>query len=205
MLISRIPPVLERLFRSLTWSIPAVDRTVYLTFDDGPTPEVTNWVLDQLEKYDAKATFFCLGCNVEKYPDIFEKIISAGHVVGNHSWSHKKGFRSTVDSYVADVDRAAELIGSKLFRPPYGRIRASQVRRLRERYRIIMWSVLSVDYSSKVSGRQVVRNVLDNVRSGSVIVFHDSLKASKNLYYALPLVLEQLKADGYRMEVLTGQ
>ncbi len=205
MLIARIPPVLGRIFRSLTWSVPGVDKTVYLTFDDGPTPEVTDWVLDQLERYDAKATFFCLGCNVKKYPEIFESIIAKGHAVGNHSWSHKKGFRSSVDSYVADVDRAAKMIGSKLFRPPYGRMRPAQVKILRERYRIIMWSVLSVDYDRRVSGRQVVRNVIDNVESGSVIVFHDSVKASKNLGYALPLVLEHLKVNGYRLECLPWQ
>jgi peptidoglycan/xylan/chitin deacetylase (PgdA/CDA1 family) len=180
----------------------AVDKTVYLTFDDGPTPGVTDWVLEQLEKYAARATFFCLGCNVKQHTEIFGKVLAAGHAVGNHSFSHKKGFRTSVSSYVADVDRAAELIGSKLFRPPYGRIRPAQVRRLRERYKIIMWSVLSVDYDRKVSGPQVVRNVLENVRPGSVIVFHDSVKASKNLYHALPVVLEHLAAEGYRMEVL---
>jgi peptidoglycan-N-acetylglucosamine deacetylase len=197
--------MLERIFRSLTWSVPVEDKTVYLTFDDGPTPVVTAWVLDQLERFDARATFFCLGCNVEKHPDIFDRIRETGHAVGNHTWSHKKGFRSSVDSYVADVDRAGELIGSKLFRPPYGRIRGSQVKRLRERYRIIMWSVLSVDYDSRLSGSQVVRNVLDNVRPGSVIVFHDSVKARKNLYEALPVVLEQLKTQGYSMEALPWQ
>ena len=202
MLIARIPPLLSRIFRSLTWELPAVDKTVYLTFDDGPTPEVTDWVLEQLESYRAGATFFCLGCNVKSYPEIYAKILAAGHAVGNHSWSHKKGFRSSVSSYVADVDRAAELIDSKLFRPPYGRILPAQVRRLRERYRIIMWSVLSVDYDRKVPGPQVVRNVLENVRPGSIIVFHDSVKAGKNLYHALPEVLEHLSVEGYRMEVL---
>ncbi|MCA1746550.1 MAG: polysaccharide deacetylase family protein [Bacteroidales bacterium] len=182
--------------------MPAVDKTVYLTFDDGPTPGVTEWVLEQLEKYGAGATFFCLGCNVKRHPEIYAKILAAGHAVGNHSYSHMKGFRSSVSSYVADVDRAAELIDSKLFRPPYGRILPAQVRSLRERYRIIMWSVLSVDYDRKLSGRQVVRNVVENVHPGSVIVFHDSVKASKNLYHALPRVLEYLAEEGYRMEAV---
>jgi peptidoglycan-N-acetylglucosamine deacetylase len=203
MLIAKIPPFLSRIFRSLTWEMSAVDKTVYLTFDDGPTPEVTDWVLEQLEKHHAGATFFCLGCNVKRNPEIYSKILTGGHAVGNHSFSHKKGFRSSVSSYVADVDRAAELIGSRLFRPPYGRIRPAQVRRLRERYKIIMWSVLSVDYDRRVPGPQVVKNVLENVRPGSIIVFHDSVKASKNLYHALPEVLEHLSAEGYRMEALT--
>jgi len=203
MLIAKTPPFLARVFRSLTWDLPAAEKTVYLTFDDGPTPEVTEWVLEQLDAYGAKATFFCLGCNVKKQPEIFKKIGAAGHAVGNHSYSHMKGFRSSVSRYVADVDRASELIDSKLFRPPYGRILPGQVRKLRERYRIIMWSVLSVDYDRKVNGRQVVRNVLENVRPGSIIVFHDSVKASKNLYHALPEVLEQMASDGYRFRVIS--
>ena len=202
MLIAKTPPFLARVFRSLTWELPAEDKTVYLTFDDGPTPEVTEWVLEQLDAYGAKATFFCLGCNVKKHPDIFKKIQAAGHGVGNHSWSHLKGFRSSASSYTKDVNRASELIDSKLFRPPYGRILPGQVRRLRERYRIIMWSVLSVDYDRKVSGRQVVRNVLENVRPGSIIVFHDSVKASKNLYHALPEVMEQMTSEGYTFRAI---
>lgn len=202
MFIARIPPFLSRVFRTLTWELPAVDKTVYLTFDDGPTPGVTDWVLEQLDRYRAGATFFCLGRNVKSHPEIYGRILAAGHAVGNHSFSHKKGFRSSVSSYVANVDRAAELIDSKLFRPPYGRILPGQARRLKERYRIIMWSVLSVDYDREVPGTQVVRNVLENVRPGSIIVFHDSVKASKNLYHALPEVLEHLASEGYKMEVL---
>ena len=203
MLIARIPPVLARIFKSLTWELPVVDKSVYLTFDDGPTPEVTEWVLEQLHASGAKATFFCLGRNVKKHPDIFGKILAAGHAVGNHSYSHKKGFRSSAASYVKDVDRASELIDSTLFRPPYGRILPGQVRKLRKRYRIVMWTVLSVDYDKQVSSRQVVRNVMDNVRPGSIIVFHDSVKASKNLYHALPAVLEQMALDGYIFRVIS--
>lgn len=202
MLIARIPPFLARIFRSLTWDIPVADKSVFLTFDDGPTPEVTDWVLEQLDAFGAKATFFCLGGNVARQPEIFGRIIAAGHAVGNHSYSHKKGFNSSVGSYVDDVDRASELIHSTLFRPPYGRILPGQVRKLRERYRIIMWSVLSVDYNRKVSGPQVVRNVVENVRPGSIIVFHDSVKASKNLYHALPEVLEKMSSEGYTFKAI---
>ena len=202
MLIARIPPFLARVFRSLTWDIPVADKSVFLTFDDGPTPEVTDWVLEQLDTFGAKATFFCLGSNVKRQPEIFGRIIAAGHAVGNHSYSHKKGFNSSAESYVKDVDRASELINSALFRPPYGRILPGQVRKLRERYRIIMWTVLSVDYDKQVSSRQVVRNVLHNVQPGSIIVFHDSVKASKNLYHALPEVLEQMNSEGYTFRAI---
>ena len=203
MIIARIPRLLSRTFRSLTWDFPAGEKHVYLTFDDGPTPEITEWVLKQLDAHQAKATFFCLGNNVKAFPELYAEILSRGHAVGNHSWSHKKGFRTSVRSYVEDVDRAAGLIHSDLFRPPYGRILPAQVRALKKKYRIIMWSVLSVDYNAGISGEQVVRNVLENVRPGSVIVFHDSVKASKNLFAALPRVLEFLQREGYQPKTIT--
>lgn len=203
MLIAKIPRLLRRTFRSLTWELPVGDRSVYLTFDDGPTPEVTEWVLDRLDEYQATATFFCLGNNVEAHPGIFEKIRKRGHAVGNHSYSHKKGFRTSVRSYVEDVEKASGWIPSDLFRPPYGRIRPAQVRALKKKYRIIMWSVLSVDYDSGLEEKQVIRNVVENVRPGSVIVFHDSVKASKNLFGALPEVLSFLRREGYETKVIT--
>jgi peptidoglycan/xylan/chitin deacetylase (PgdA/CDA1 family) len=203
MLIAKIPRLLRRTFRSLTWELPAGERSVYLTFDDGPTPEVTEWVLDKLDAYQARATFFCLGNNVEAHPGLFRKIQEKGHAVGNHSYSHIKGFRTSVHSYVEDVDKASGLIPSKLFRPPYGRIRPAQVRALKKKYRIIMWSVLSVDYDPGLQEQQVIRNVVENVRPGSVIVFHDSLKASKNLFVALPEVLGFLRREGYQAKVIT--
>ncbi|MCF8225513.1 MAG: polysaccharide deacetylase family protein [Bacteroidales bacterium] len=199
MLIARIPGLLACSFKNLTWELPAEGKKVFLTFDDGPTPEVTEWVLEQLEQFGAKATFFCLGNNVEKHPAIFSKILAGGHAVGNHSYSHIKGFRYSAGNYLANVDHAAEIIGTDLFRPPYGRIRPGQIRVLKKRYRIIMWTVLSVDYNRKISGRQVVKNVVCNVRPGSIIVFHDSIKASENLYHALPEVLKFLKEKGYEM------
>ncbi|MDF1572518.1 MAG: polysaccharide deacetylase family protein [Bacteroidales bacterium] len=203
MLIARIPRLLRRTFRSLTWELPAGEKNVYLTFDDGPTPGITEWALEQLDAHQFRATFFCLGNNVETHPGIYAKILERGHAVGNHSYSHKKGFRTSVRSYVEDVDNAAELIHSDLFRPPYGRILPAQVRALNKNYRIIMWSVLSVDYNAGIPGEQVVRNVLENVRPGSVIVFHDSVKASKNLFAALPGVLEFLHREGYQPKIIT--
>lgn len=202
MIIARIPKLLSRTFTSLTWEIPSDDRAVYLTFDDGPTPDVTEWVLDRLEEYDAKGTFFCLGNNVKNHPEIYAEIRKRGHSVGNHSFSHVKGFSMKPDSYLENIKEAREWIDSPLFRPPYGRILPAQVKLLQKDYRIIMWTVLSVDYNARISGEQVVRNVVENVGPGSIIVFHDSVKASKNLYYALPKVLEFLSEKGYRMHAI---
>lgn len=187
----------RKLLPQLHWSIDCND-SVFLTFDDGPTPEVTQWVLDQLRKYDAKATFFCIGKNAELYPDIFEKIKSDGHIIGNHTYSHNKGWGMGCERYVEDVDLANEVLKATLVRPPYGRVTRAQVRRLSQRYHLIMWDILSRDYSKVVSPQKCVREVVPHLRAGSIIVFHDSVKASKNLYYALPIVLEAIKEKGLK-------
>lgn len=194
------PPFLVRSTPRLTWNFPGDKQEVYLTFDDGPTPEVTSWVLNQLHQFDAKATFFCLGKNVEHYPDLYEHIIKAGHSVGNHGHNHLKGFRHSAHVYLDDINLAGSKIDSVLFRPPYGRILPAQVKVISDHYRIIMWSVLSVDYNQRLDCKRVLHNVIDNVKPGSIIVFHDSEKASKNLYYALPRTLEFLKEQGYKMK-----
>ena len=199
MLIVRPPSLLTRALRRMTWDLPGDSPEVYLTFDDGPTAVVTPWVLDQLEAAKAKATFFCLGRNVDKHPAIYQQILAAGHSVGNHSYSHLKGFRSSVKRYMEDIHLASDMIDSRLFRPPYGRILPGQVRAVSEEYDIIMWDVLSIDYNSGLSGERVLRNVTNNVKPGSIIVFHDSDKAADNLYYALPRTLEFLKSEGFSM------
>jgi len=186
----------------MTWNFQGEHNKVYLTFDDGPTPKVTPQVLDLLSQHKAKATFFCLGRNVDAFPEIYLQILKEGHSVGNHSYSHLKGFRSSVKRYVEDVNLARTLIDSPLFRPPYGRILPQQVKAVINNYKIIMWDVLSVDYNHKLSCKRVVRNVTRNVRPGSIIVFHDSDKARKNLYGALPEVLGYLTDKGYQMEAI---
>ncbi len=194
------PKFFQRLFPSLIWSFPDEKDAVFLTFDDGPTEDLTPWVLEQLKKYDAKATFFVLGKNVELNPRVFEQIVTAGHKIGNHTYSHQKGWATDTSQYIQDVDFANGFVNSNLFRPPYGRIKPSQLRVLKQRYKIIMWNVLSMDYSRRVSPRRVVNNVLNHVQPGSIIVFHDSRKAERSLRYALPRVLEAISQKGLKFK-----
>jgi peptidoglycan/xylan/chitin deacetylase (PgdA/CDA1 family) len=194
------PSFINRIFPSLIWNFPDEADGVFLTFDDGPTQDVTLWVLDQLKKYDAKATFFCLGKNVEMNPEIFERIKADGHTIGNHTYSHLKGWATPTAQYVQDVDFANGFLKSKIFRPPYGRIKPSQFRILKQRYKVIMWDVLSMDYSKRVSPRRVANNVTRNLHPGAIIVFHDSKKAERNLRYALPRVLEAISQKGLKFK-----
>lgn len=175
---------------------------MYLTFDDGPIPEVTPWVLEQLSRYDAKATFFCVGENVERHPDVLQQVIDGGHTVGNHTHNHLSGWGTDHLPYIRNVRRASEVIDSRLFRPPYGRLSPRKAEYLRRHYRIVMWDVLSGDFDADLAPRKCVRNVLTNVRPGSIVVFHDSLKGERNLRYALPRVLETLTRRGYRFAAL---
>lgn len=192
----RPPRLLRKLFPSLIWSIPDAENAVFLTFDDGPCPEVTPWVLDLLDQYGAKATFFCLGKNAEMHPELFREILRRGHAVGNHSYSHVKGWGRRSGSYVRDVDTANDILQTNLFRPPYARISTAQARVLSERYKIIMWNVLSRDYVRSLGGPGCERNVTPHLREGAIVVFHDSVKTFPNLRYALPRVLEALREKG---------
>ena len=181
----------------MIWNFPD-SRDVFLTFDDGPSPEVTPWVLEQLAKYNARATFFCLGKNVEQYPEVFKMILAGGHKVGNHTYSHQKGWEMKTWRYIEDVDFADNYLHSNLLRPPYGRITPRQARLLGERYNLIMWDVLSGDYSRMVKPQKCLRNVIKHVKGGSIVVFHDSVKASRNLRYTLPRTLKYLQDNGYK-------
>lgn len=195
-MLFRPPYLLKKIYPNLIWEFPD-SLEVFLTFDDGPTPEITPWVLDQLKQYDFKATFFCLGKNVEQYPEIFQRILDEGHAVGNHTYSHQRGWGMATGRYIQDVDFADNLIRSNLMRPPYGRIKPVQARLLSERYNIILWSILSQDYSRLVSPRRCLKNVTRYVHPGAIVLFHDSQKAFRNLRYALPRVLSFLKENGY--------
>ncbi|MFC7357882.1 polysaccharide deacetylase family protein [Jejudonia soesokkakensis] len=185
-----MPKVMRWMYPKRIWAFSRSEPKIYLTFDDGPIPEVTPWVLDLLKEYNAKATFFCIGENVQKHPEIYNRIIAEGHSVGNHTFHHLNGWKTNTSTYIEDVSKAAEYIDSKLFRPPYGRITSNQAKQLKKKgYRIIMWDVLSYDFEASVSEEKCLHNVLNNIENGSIVVFHDSVKAEKNLRYVLPKVL----------------
>lgn len=203
--------LIKRLFPKYVWEIPSTDKKVYLTFDDGPTPEITQWVLSQLESHQAKATFFCIGQNIENHPEIFNKVIEDGHAIGNHTFNHLNGWNTATEDYVENTKRCEIQISnlnpkihnqqSKIFRPPYGKIKSRQAKTLRQMgYKIIMWDVLSADFDKGISPEKCLKNVLSNIKSGSIIIFHDSIKAFQNLEYALPKTLAFLKENGYKCE-----
>jgi len=197
------PPFWVRWFYSGSiWRKPEREKIVYLTFDDGPVPEPTSWVLNELKSQDIKATFFCIGDNAEKNPGLLDQVRSEGHSVGNHTQNHLNGWNTPLDKYLENVESCSRSVTSELFRPPYGRLTWRQFRALQKKYRIVFWDVLSMDYDKELSGADCIRNVMEYVRPGSVIVFHDSLKALDRLKVALPEVVSQLKAKGFRFELL---
>lgn len=204
MLIEQPPLFYRILFPECVWRLHKKRKCVYLTFDDGPIPEVTPWVLDTLDKYGIKATFFCVGDNVKRNPELFEEIKRRGHSVGNHTMNHLQGMKVTSRRYLRNVAEANLLIKSPLFRPPHGLLRWTQSSVLREHYTIIMYDLVTRDYSRKLTGEQVLKNVKRYARKGSIIVFHDSLKAEKNMKYALPRAIEWLQKKGYAFDRLKG-
>lgn len=209
----KTPSLVAKLFPSLFWEIEEESNGIYLTFDDGPTPEVTPYVLDLLEKFNAKATFFCIGKNILAHPDIFKDILSRGHRVGNHTFNHLNARKADTETYLKEVEETEQAIRSfedsdskhlpRLFRPPYGRITPTVTKALtREQYRIIMWSVLSADFDRKLDTQKSLRNLKSNSKKGNIIVFHDSLKAYDNLRILLPEYLEFLKKESIAMKSL---
>ena len=202
MLIERPFALLRKFFPDTIWIKPQNAKTVYLTFDDGPTPDVTPHVLDILERYKVKATFFCVGENVHNNPDLYADILRRGHKTGNHTYNHLKGFNLSVDEYIDNVLKAEKLIENNLFRPPYGRITFKQLKALRPHFDIVMWDLITRDYTPKVSPKQILNSVENLARNGSIIVFHDSLKAKHNVLTSLPFVIESLQQKGYRLDIL---
>jgi peptidoglycan/xylan/chitin deacetylase (PgdA/CDA1 family) len=201
----KTPWFVKKIFSSYIWSIPSEDNAVYLTFDDGPHPTITPWVLNQLRQFDAKATFFCIGSNVEKYPHIFQQVLNEGHSIGNHTYHHLNGWKTDDQKYLDDVSKGSQIIRSNLFRPPYGRIKNSQGRKIQDAMqtndaKIIMWDVLSADFDPLFSPEHCLNNVIENVSPGSIIVFHDSEKAFVNLEYVLPKTLQSFKEAGFRLK-----
>ena len=195
--LTKIPSIVKPLASDLIWNLRPQIPTLYLTFDDGPVVGVTDKVLEILDEYNAKATFFCVGENVEKNSGLFEQIRNQGHSVGNHSYNHLSGWKTNNYAYYKNVLKADELIRSKLFRPPYGRITRQQVKGLKKRYNIIMWDVLSGDFDVNLNPETCINNVISASKSGSIIVFHDSEKSKTNLLETLPEVLRYYTVEGY--------
>ena len=208
----KTPLVAKKMFPNFVWDMATDTNDLYLTFDDGPTPEITEWVLKVLKEYNALATFFCIGKNIEEHPNIFKEIITAGHAIGNHTQNHLKGWKTDSDVYIENTIKAQSLINLhqtdvsnfKLFRPPYGKIKPTQSKGLLAlNYKIIMWDVISFDWDKEVSEETCLNNVISKATKGSIIVFHDSIKASKNMQYALPKVLEHFSNLGYKFKPIT--
>lgn len=192
------PLIVEKLYTNVFWRLPQEEKTVYLTFDDGPVPEYTPWVLDVLRTYNIKATFFCVGDNIQKYPEIFKQIKDENHSIGSHTFNHLNGWKTNNTEYYENVYKASELVESNLFRPPHGKITLLQARKLSKDLHIIMWDIITKDYDNKISGEECFENVKNYVSNGSIIVFHDSPKAFKNMEYALPKTIEYIKEQGYK-------
>lgn len=191
----------RKLFPGAVWEVDDPDG-IYLTFDDGPTPGVTEWILNTLDRYDAKATFFVLGKNVELYPDLYQMILDRGHKVGNHTYSHQKGWGMDTERYIEDVDLAADMVHTELFRPPYARITRTQLRAVAQRFRVVMWSVLSRDYNTHLSPKSCLRGTINGLRGGDIISLHDSAKSFRNTSYVLPVLLRTAREKGLKCKIL---
>ena len=202
MFIEQPPKLLRVLYPKAIWRMDPNEKAVYLTFDDGPIPEITPWVLDLLDTYNIKATFFMVGDNIRKHPETFQMVVDRGHRIGNHTFNHIRGFEYMTMNYLANTDKANETMKTDLFRPPHGHMRFAQYHVLKKYYKIIMWDLVTRDYSKRVNGEQVFEIVKKYVRNGSIITFHDSLKAEKNMKYALPRSIEWLKEQGYEFKLL---
>ncbi|TYC10726.1 polysaccharide deacetylase family protein [Bizionia gelidisalsuginis] len=208
----KIPSFIKRIFPNYVWDFSSHSKVIYLTFDDGPNPEITPWVLDVLKRYNAKATFFCIGDNVEKHPAVFKRVLNDGHAIGNHTYNHLRGWNTGTKNYIENTLKAQSAIDAitphtaqpPLFRPPYGQITPRQSKALRALgYKIIMWSVITFDWEDYLSPEQCLNNALKNTADGNIIVFHDSIKASKNMMYALPEVLKHFSGLGYTFKAIS--
>lgn len=208
-MIQSIHFILKKIYPNFVWELPNDQKKVYLTFDDGPIPEVTEWVLEVLKKHNTKATFFCIGENVQKYPQVFQKIQKDGHAIGNHSFNHLNGWKTTLENYLENVDLCKQELeihscSTQLFRPPYGKIKRVQAKKIKQLgYQIVMWDIISKDYDKNISKEMCVANVLKAIQPGSIVVMHDSLKAFSNLEHALPIILKKGSEKGFTFEKLS--
>ena len=195
----QVPEILKSVIKNVVWRINPAEKVIYLTFDDGPNSRVTPLVLDILDRFEVKATFFCVGENVSRFPNVFDEVKRRGHTVGNHTFNHLKGFEYATDYYVRNVEKANGYIKSDLFRPPHGQIKPSQIKALKDDYRIIMWDFITYDYDKRIEPEKIIAEVKKRSRNGSILVFHDSLKAEKNVLQVLPEALRFWKENGYKV------
>ena len=209
LLFTKTSPLLAAVYRECLWKVNTEEKLLYLTFDDGPIPEITPIVLDELKKWNARATFFCIGKNIEANPEIFQRIMDEGHSIGNHTFNHLNGWSSNDKDYFENIAQCEAVLNAKcgmrttkLFRPPYGKLKPSQYTKLKKEYKLVMWDVLSFDFDLKMAEEKVLKNVLDNAEAGSVIVMHDSLKAKPKVEFALPKILEHFTEKGFKFEKL---
>ncbi|MCZ2101586.1 MAG: polysaccharide deacetylase family protein [Chitinophagales bacterium] len=202
MYLVKTPPLIKTIFNDFLWEVETQENEVFLTFDDGPIPEVTPWVLDQLNTYGFKATFFCVGENVVRYPDIYQRIIDEGHTVGNHTYNHLNGWLTDNETYLDNIKKCDPIFETHFFRPPYGKIKKAQLSVLRLMKSVVMWDILSGDFDQEITKEKCLSNVINQYKPGSIIVFHDSIKAQEKLTYVLPRVLKHLADNGFCSESL---
>lgn len=202
MYVVKTPKILKKTYPKCIWDIPSVEKNIYLTFDDGPTPKVTDWVLDELTKYKAKATFFCIGKNAVENPELFARITDEKHTIGNHTFSHSNGWKTKEYTYLKDVIKCQQVVKTKLFRPPYGKLTRVQTNSIHKKFKIVMWDVLSADFDTTITPEKCLQNVLKNTSKGSIVVFHDSKKAEKNLKVALPKMLKHFSELGFEFKAI---
>jgi len=201
MYLVKTPLFIQKIYDSCTWRIDSHENA-YLTFDDGPDPEATPWVLATLKSFGAKATFFCIGEKARDYPEIMKQILSDGHALGNHSYSHSSGWTTKTDNYLTDVAKCKELVDSKLFRPPYGRLKPSQLKALKSDYEIVMWDVMCGDFEARLTSDKCLTNITENAKAGSIILLHDTAASLDKLKFVLPRVLEHFGEIGLKCEPL---
>jgi len=199
----KIPYILQLFYPNYTWKVNTQEKVVYFTFDDGPHPEITTWVLSELAKYNAKATFFMVGANIEKYPEIVEKVKQSGNAIGNHTFNHLNGWKTKDENYFDNINKCKEFIESNLFRPPYGRIKSKQAKHILNEFKVIMWDKLSRDYDANLNIDESLKGMKTLPAKGSIFVFHDSEKAFKNLKILLPELLNFYSLNGYQFEKLS--
>ena len=202
MKVIKVPSWFQFLFSSLIWRFKTKQKVIYLTFDDGPTEELTTWILAELKKFDANATFFCLGKNIETYTDNFKSISTNGHQIGNHTFNHLSGWDSSTNTYIKDVERCQKLTQTKLFRPPYGRISLTQKQQLKKDFKIIMWDINCWDFDEKMNGQETFVKLTNKITKGSIVLLHDNLKSEKKLRFLLPKILSHFSQKGYSFKAI---